>query len=129
LGKENYKSQEKRERNITPLLALPGKLLGKSSYPLNSISALFKVYLMFFGTTSVIVIMSGMFSSDRNRILNSSILFNKLYPFIDWELCTPYNRLSGQQMLSGIQIISTSHGMTSRNFFDVFLPFCLLFGF
>ena len=51
------------------------------------------------------------------------------YPDIDWELCTPYNRLSGQQMLSGIQIISMSHGMTSRNFFDVFLPFYLLFGF
>ena len=42
---------------------------------------------------------------------------------------TPYNRLSGQQMLSGTQIISTSHGMTVRNFFDVFLPFYLLFGF
>jgi hypothetical protein len=28
---------------------------------------------------------------------------------------TPYNRLSGQQMLSGTQIISTSHGMTGRN--------------
>jgi hypothetical protein len=42
---------------------------------------------------------------------------------------TPYNRLSGQQMLSGIQIIFTSHGMTGRNFFDVFLPFYLLFGF
>jgi hypothetical protein len=26
----------------------------------------------------------------------------------------PYNRLSGQQMLSGTQIISTSHGMTGR---------------
>jgi hypothetical protein len=25
--------------------------------------------------------------------------------------------------------ISTSHGMTGRNFFDVFLPFYLLFGF
>ena len=44
-------------------------------------------------------------------------------------LPTPYNRLSGQQMLSGTQIISTSHGMTGRNFFDVFLPFYLLFGF
>ena len=43
--------------------------------------------------------------------------------------CTPYNRLSGQQMLSGTQIISTSHGMTGRNFFDVFLPFYILFGF
>jgi hypothetical protein len=42
---------------------------------------------------------------------------------------TPYNRLSGQQMLSGTQIISTSHGMTGRNFFDVFLPFYLRFGF
>ena len=42
---------------------------------------------------------------------------------------TPYNRLSGQQMISGTQIISTSHGMTGRNFFDVFLPFYLLFGF
>ena len=42
---------------------------------------------------------------------------------------TPYNRLSEQQMLSGTQIISTSHGMTGRNFFDVFLPFHLLFGF
>ena len=31
---------------------------------------------------------------------------------------TPYNRLSGQQMLSGIQIISTSHGMTGNKFFD-----------
>ena len=43
--------------------------------------------------------------------------------------CTPYNQLSGHQMLSGTQIISTSHGMTCRNFFDVFLPFYLLFGF
>ena len=42
---------------------------------------------------------------------------------------TPYNRLSGQQMLSGTQIISMSHGMTGRNFFDVFLPFYLLFSF
>ena len=42
---------------------------------------------------------------------------------------TPYNRLSGQQMLSGTQIITTSHGMTGRNFFDVFLLFYLLFGF
>ena len=42
---------------------------------------------------------------------------------------TPYNRLSGQQMLSGTQIISKSHRMTGRNFFDVFLPFYLLFGF
>jgi superfamily I DNA/RNA helicase len=40
-----------------------------------------------------------------------------------------HNRLSGQQMLSGTQIISTSHGITGRNFFDVFLPFYLLFGF
>jgi hypothetical protein len=39
---------------------------------------------------------------------------------------SPYNRLSGQQILSGTQIISTSHGMTVRNFFDVFLPFYLL---
>jgi hypothetical protein len=31
---------------------------------------------------------------------------------------TPYNQLSGQQMLSGTQIISTSHGMTGRNFFE-----------
>jgi superfamily I DNA/RNA helicase len=30
---------------------------------------------------------------------------------------------------TGTQIISTSHGMTGRNFFDVFLPFYLLFGF
>jgi ABC-type molybdate transport system ATPase subunit len=59
-----------------------GKLLGKSSYPLNSISALFKVYLMFFGTTSVIAMISGMFSSDRNQILNSSILFKKLSAFV-----------------------------------------------
>jgi hypothetical protein len=44
-------------------------------------------------------------------------------------LDTPYNRLSGQQMLSGTQIISTSHGMTGKNFFDVFPPFYLLFGF
>ena len=36
---------------------------------------------------------------------------------------TPCNRLSGTQ------IISTSHGMTGRNFFDVFLPFYLLFEF
>ena len=42
---------------------------------------------------------------------------------------TPYNWLSGQQMLSGTQIISMSHGMTGRNFFDVFLPFYLLFQF
>ena len=42
---------------------------------------------------------------------------------------TPYNRLSELQMLSGTQIMSTSHGMTGRNFFDVFLPFYLLFGF
>jgi hypothetical protein len=42
---------------------------------------------------------------------------------------TPYNRLFGQQMLSGTQIISTSHGITGRNFFHVFLPFYLLFGF
>ena len=42
---------------------------------------------------------------------------------------TPYNRLSGQQMLSGTQIISTSHGMTGRNFFDVFLPFYLFLEF
>jgi hypothetical protein len=41
----------------------------------------------------------------------------------------PYNRLSGQQMLSGTQIISTSHGMTGRNFFDVLLLFYLLFAF
>jgi hypothetical protein len=27
---------------------------------------------------------------------------------------TPYNRLSGEQMLSGTQIISTSHGMTEE---------------
>ena len=46
-----------------------------------------------------------------------------------WNSHTPYNRLFGQQMLSGTQIISTSHGMTGRNFFDVFLPFYLLFGF
>ena len=36
---------------------------------------------------------------------------------------------TGKQMLWGTQIISTSHGMTGRNFFDVFLPFYLLFGF
>jgi hypothetical protein len=36
---------------------------------------------------------------------------------------TPYNQLSGTQ------IISTTHGMTGRNFFDVFLPIYLIFGF
>jgi hypothetical protein len=51
------------------------------------------------------------------------------YPKVSYDSYTPYNRLSGQQMLSGTQIISTSHGMTGRNFFDVFLPFYLLFGF
>jgi hypothetical protein len=42
----------------------------------------------------------------------------KLYPLINDQYTTPYNRLSGQQMLSGTQIISTSHGMTGRNFFE-----------
>ena len=42
---------------------------------------------------------------------------------------TPYNRLSELQMLSGTQIMSTSHEMTGRDFFDAFLPFYLLFGF
>jgi len=32
-------------------------------------------------------------------------------------------------MISGTQIISASHGMTGRNFFNVVLPFYLLFGF
>jgi hypothetical protein len=65
------------------------------------------------------------------------MIFNvkKIHTYIFWLTIslfiiyyTPYNRLSGQQMLSGTQIISTSHGMTGRNFFDVFLPFYLLFG-
>ena len=51
------------------------------------------------------------------------------YIIKSYNSCTPYNRLSGQHMLSGTQIISTSHGMTGRNFFEVFLPFYLLFGF
>jgi superfamily I DNA/RNA helicase len=56
---------------------------------------------------------------------NVNVLKNSLLKMSN----STYNRLSGQQMLSGNQIISTSHGMTGRNFFDVFLPFYLLFGF
>ena len=52
-----------------------------------------------------------------------------LLQLIDYISHPTTGRLSGQQMLSGTQIISTSHGMTGKNFFDVFLPFYLLFGF
>jgi hypothetical protein len=56
-------------------------------------------------------------------------VFQDSFSFQEYNVCrashTPYNRLSGQQKLSGTQIISTSHGMTGRNFF----PFYLLFGF
>jgi hypothetical protein len=38
-------------------------------------------------------------------------------------LFTPYNRLSGQQMLSGTQIISTSHGMTGTKYKK---PYCYI---
>jgi hypothetical protein len=60
------------------------------------------------------------------RDIAEKIAVNNNYPLTS---NTPYNPLSGQQMLSGTQIISTSHGMTGRNFFDVFLPLYLLFGF
>ena len=38
-------------------------------------------------------------------------------------IITPYNPLSGQQMLSGTQIISTSHGMTGINSLMFFFHF------
>jgi hypothetical protein len=47
-----------------------------------------------------------------------SVVLSMLRYWFRIDKITPYNWLSGQQMLSGTQIISTSHGMTGRNFFD-----------
>ena len=71
---------------------------------------------------------ANIIDNERPGASPCSSLFQGSYTFLLSKF-TPYNRLSGQQMLSGTQIISTSHGMTGRTFFDIFLPFYLLFGF
>ena len=84
------------------------------------------LHTFIFLSYNILCIVSDMYSAPYKRITSSTFI---LYCLLFWKTNhTPYNRLSGQQMLSGTQIISTSHGMTGRNFFDVFLPFYLLFG-
>ena len=68
--------------------------------------------------TYLICLFKQIVAKSKSRI----VIIHRSYIY----LYTPYNRLSGKQMLSRTQIISTSHGMTGRNFFDVFLLFHLL---
>jgi hypothetical protein len=91
---------------------------------------------------------------ENVNVLKNSLLKMSNFIFIDWKLTyiktmlgssshpttgyldnrcyrelRSYLRHTEWQVGMGTQIISTSHGMTGRNFFDVFLPFYLLFGF
>jgi hypothetical protein len=53
-------------------------------------------------------------NSERNKKPYPPCRLNgRSLSILHFNIHTPYNRLSGQQMLSGAQIISTSHGMTT----------------